>query len=62
MIRILRRNDARVRDVRYAMCEENVEQILRHPRCVVGADGTYRWDYPCGGVFGDFYLDYFLDN
>ena len=41
MIRILRRNDARVRDVRYAMCEENVEQILRHPRCVVGADGTY---------------------
>lgn len=41
MILLLRRNHGRVRDVRFAMCEENVEMILRHPRCTVGADGTY---------------------
>ena len=24
------------------MCEENVETILKHPRCMVGSDGTIR--------------------
>ena len=24
------------------MCEENVEMILKHPRCMVGSDGTIR--------------------
>ena len=41
MIRIMRENGAAVRDVRYAMCEENVEMILSHPLCAVGSDGIY---------------------
>ena len=41
MILLLRRNKGLVRDVRYSMCEENVERILRHPRCTVGSDGIY---------------------
>lgn len=41
MIRLLRLNQGLVRDVRYSMCEENVETILRHPRCTVGSDGIY---------------------
>ena len=41
MIRLLRLNHGLVRDVRYSMCEENVEMILAHPRCVVGSDGIY---------------------
>ncbi len=41
MILLLKRNHGSVRDVRFGMCEENVEMILKHPRCGVGADGTY---------------------
>ena len=41
MIKIMRENGAAVRDVRYAMCEENVEAILSHPLCAVGSDGIY---------------------
>lgn len=41
MIRLLRENRGMVRDLRYSMCEENVEMILKHPRCVVGSDGIY---------------------
>lgn len=41
MIELFRRNDGKLRDVRFAMKEENVEKILAHPLCVVGSDGTY---------------------
>jgi N-acyl-D-aspartate/D-glutamate deacylase len=41
MIRLLRLNHGMIRDLRYSMCEENVEMILKHPRCVVGSDGMY---------------------
>ena len=39
---LLRRNKGNVRECRFAMCEENVETILKHPRCMVGSDGTIR--------------------
>ena len=41
MVKIMRENGAAVRDVRFAMCEENVEAILSHPLCTVGSDGIY---------------------
>lgn len=41
MIRVLRQNKALVRDVRFSMCEENVETILKHPHCTVGSDGMF---------------------
>lgn len=39
---LLRRNRGNVRECRFSMCEENVETILKHPRCMVGSDGTVR--------------------
>ena len=39
---LLRRNRGNVRECRFSMCEENVEAILKHPRCMVGSDGTIR--------------------
>ena len=39
---LLRRNRGNVRECRFSMCEENVETILRHKRCMVGSDGTIR--------------------
>lgn len=39
---LLRRNNGNVRECRFSMCEENVEAILKHPRCMVGSDGTIR--------------------
>ena len=41
MMKLLRENRGYVRDVRFAMCEENVEAILSHPLCTVGSDGIY---------------------
>lgn len=41
MIRLLHDNHGTVRDIRFAMCEENLEAILRHPLCSVGSDGDY---------------------
>ena len=41
MMKILRENHGYVFDVRFAMCEENVESILSHPLCGVGSDGIY---------------------
>jgi len=41
MVHVLRLNHGLVRDLRYSMCEENVETILSHPRCVVGSDGLF---------------------
>jgi len=41
MVDLLRKNNGNVWDVRFAMCEENLEQILKHPLCAVGSDGIY---------------------
>lgn len=41
MVQLLHDNNGSVRDVRFAMCEENLETILRHPLCSVGSDGIY---------------------
>lgn len=41
MILLLRKNRGCIRDLRYSMCEENVETILAHPQCTVGSDGIY---------------------
>ena len=41
MMELLRRNHANILECRFAMCEENVEMILKHPLCTVGSDGIY---------------------
>lgn len=41
MLRVLKENDGAVREVRYTMCEENVEAFLSSPLCTVGSDGIY---------------------
>ena len=42
VIHLLKLNRGNVRECRFSMCEENVEMILKHPRCMVGSDGTIR--------------------
>ena len=42
VVHLLKLNRGNVRECRFSMCEENVEMILRHPRCMVGSDGTIR--------------------
>ena len=42
VVYLLKLNRANVRECRFSMCEENVEMILKHPRCMVGSDGTIR--------------------
>lgn len=41
MIHLLKANRGDVFEVRFAMCEENVEMILKHPRCMVGSDSAF---------------------
>lgn len=41
MIHLLKANHGNVFEVRFAMCEENVEMILKHPRCMVGSDSAF---------------------
>lgn len=41
---IIRLNGGSVEDIRFAMSEENLEKIYRHPRCMVGSDGLYKGD------------------
>ncbi len=41
---IIQLNHGEVMDIRFAMSEDNVEQIYRHPRCMVGTDGLYEGD------------------
>ena len=41
MIHLLKANDGTIYECRFSMCEENVETILKHPRCMVGSDGLY---------------------
>ena len=42
VVYLLKLNRGNVRECRFSMCEENVEMILKHPRCMVGSDGTIR--------------------
>ena len=42
VVQLLKLNRGNVRECRFSMCEENVEMILKHPRCMVGSDGTIR--------------------
>lgn len=39
---MLKANRGTVYECRFSMCEENVEAILKHPRCMVGSDGIYQ--------------------
>ena len=39
---MLRKNHGNITDVRFIMCEENVEKVLSHPVCTVGSDGIWK--------------------
>lgn len=41
VIHLLKANHGTVYECRFSMCEENVEAILKHPKCMVGSDGIY---------------------
>jgi|LSQX01.1.fsa_nt_gb N-acyl-D-aspartate/D-glutamate deacylase len=41
---IIRCNNGKVQDIRFALSEDNIMKILRHPLCTVGSDGLYRGD------------------
>ena len=38
----LQKNHGHITDVRFVMCEENVEKVLAHPLCTVGSDGIWK--------------------
>lgn len=38
----LQKNHGHITDVRFIMCEENVEKVLAHPLCTVGSDGIWK--------------------
>lgn len=42
VVHLLKLNDGQINECRFSMCEENVEAILKHPKCMVGSDGIYR--------------------
>lgn len=39
---VIRISGGYLQDIRFAMNEENIEQLYRHPMCMVGSDGLYR--------------------
>lgn len=41
VVYMLKKNHGHVYECRFGMCEENVETILKHPKCMVGSDGIY---------------------
>lgn len=41
-VHLMKLNNAQMYESRFAMCEENVEMILKHPKCMVGSDGVYQ--------------------
>ncbi len=41
LVHLLKANHGNIYEVRFSMCEENVETILKHPKCMVGSDGIY---------------------
>ena len=61
---LLKENHGTVYECRFSMCEENVETILKHPKCMVGSDGIYvpgdKLAHP--RAFGTFprYLGYYI--
>lgn len=42
IMHLLRLNKGTIYECRFSMCEENVEKILKHPKCMVCTDGIYR--------------------
>ena len=64
VIHLLKANHGTVYECRFSMCEENVEMILKHPKCMVGSDGIYvpgdQLAHP--RAFGTFprYLGYYI--
>lgn len=41
VVYMLKKNHGHVYECRFSMCEENVETILRHPKCMVCTDGIF---------------------
>ena len=66
VIYLLKANHGTVYECRFSMCEENVEMILKHPKCMVGSDGIYnpgdKLAHP--RAFGTFprYLGHYVRN
>lgn len=64
VVYLLKANHGTVYECRFSMCEENVETILKHPKCMVGSDGIYnpgdKLAHP--RAFGTFprYLGYYI--
>ena len=64
VVHLLKANHGTVYECRFSMCEENVETILKHPKCMVGSDGIYvpgdKLAHP--RAFGTFprYLGYYI--
>jgi len=61
----LQKNHGHITDVRFIMCEENVEKVLAQPLCTVGSDGIWKKgrDRTCHPrAFGTFprYLGYYI--
>lgn len=42
VIHLLKENNSDIFECRFGMCEENLEMIFKHPRCMVGSDGIYK--------------------
>lgn len=61
---MLKANHGTVFECRFSMCEENVERILKHPKCMVGSDGIYNLGEASAHprAFGSFprYLGYYI--
>jgi len=64
VVYMLKKNHGHVYECRFGMCEENVETILKHPKCMVGSDGIFmagdKRAHP--RAFGTFprYLGYYI--
>ena len=41
VVYLLKANNGQINECRFSMCEENVEMILKHPKCMVGSDGIF---------------------
>lgn len=64
MVYLVKKNKGNVYECRFSMCEENVETILKHPKCMVGSDGIFmKGDVSCHPrAMGTFprYLGYYI--
>ena len=64
VVYMLKKNHGHVYECRFSMCEENVETILKHPKCMVGSDGIFmKGDKSCHPrAMGTFprYLGYYI--